>query len=124
MRAFTDNFAINDTPLLVPDAGVQFQYVDVEGASSGRDQAGFLHRNVVRSKVPSWTFSYSHLTEEEKNYMESLFGDADSFLFTHPSRTDATVTEQTQCYRSRYGISWQNAISGLWRNYSFTVSAL
>ena len=56
--------------------------------------------------------------------MESLFGDADSFLFTHPSRESADALEQTRCYRSRYEISWKSAVTGLWSGYGFTVIAL
>lgn len=124
MRAFTDAFLIENKPLLVPDEGVQVSYEDIDGAAAGRDQAGYMHRAMVRCKVPSWTFTYSHITEEEKNYMESLFGETDSFLFTHPCRTDASALEQTRCYRSKYGIAWKSAVTGLWSGYSFTVIAL
>lgn len=124
MRALTDQFAVNGRPMLAPDAGVQVRYEDIDGAAAGRDQAGVMHRALVRSKVPSWNFTYSHITEEEKAYMESLFGEADSFLFTHPSRLDARQPEQTRCYRSRYEISWKSAVTGLWNGYGFTVIAL
>jgi hypothetical protein len=55
--------------------------------------------------------------------MEGLFGQEATFQFTHPSRLDAAVAEQTQCYRSKYTISWKSAKSGLWSNYGFTVIA-
>ena len=100
------------------------RYEDIDGPAAGRDQAGVMHRVMVRSKVPSWSFTYNHITEAEKAYMESLFGDADSFLFTHPSRESADALEQTRCYRSRYEISWKSAVTGLWSGYGFTVIAL
>lgn len=123
MRPITELFAVEGKGMLTPDEGVQMQFEDIDGASAGRDQKGFLHRAVVRRKVPSWTFTYNHLTDEERAYMENLFGDADTFSFTHPDRIDGTPA-QTQCYRSRYGISWKSAVTGLWSGYSFTVIAL
>lgn len=121
MRAKTERFQINGVPMLAPDAEVAVSYEDLDAADSGRDESGFMHRIVVRYKVGSWKFEYAHLTEEEKQYMESLFPDAGSFQFTHPSRQNAAVAEQTLCYRSKYGISWKNARTGLWSGYSFSI---
>ena len=121
MRAKSDLFTINGKPMLVPDEDVAVNYEDLDSSDSGRDESGVMHRVVVRYKVASWKFSYSHLTEEEKRYMESLFPEAATFTFGHPSRTDAAVLEETQCYRSKYGISWKNAKRGLWSGYSFSV---
>lgn len=121
MRATSDFFQVNGKPLLVPDEEVGFNYEDLDDASSGRDESGVMHRMVVRFKVGSWSFSYSHLTEEEKAYMEGLFGESATFQFTHPSRLDTSVLETTTCYRSKYGISWKNARTGLWSGYSFNI---
>ena len=123
MRKTSEIFTVNGKPMLIPDAEVAVNYEDLDSAESGRDESGFMHRLVVRSKVPSWEFSYSHLTEAEKNYMESLFGDAPTFSFTHPSRLDSTLSQTTQCYRSKYTISWKNARTGLWSNYGFRIIA-
>lgn len=121
MRPTTDLFTVNGRPMLVPDSQVSVSYEDLDSADAGRDEAGYMHRILVRSKIPSWSFSYSHLTEAEKQYMEGLFGEAATFRFGHPSRLDAAQTEFTQCYRSKYGISWQNARTGLWAGYSFQI---
>ena len=121
MRATTDLFTINGKPVLVPDQEVTVSYEDLDAADSGRDESGFMHRFVVRHKVASWGFAYSHLTEEEKQYMESLFPMAPSFTFLHPSRQDASISEQTLCYRSKYDISWKNAKTGLWSGYNFSI---
>lgn len=123
MRSVTEFFKINGQPMLAPDEDVSVSYEDIDGADAGRDQAGFMHRSMLRSKVPSWNFTYSGLTEEEKRYMEGLFGDEATFILTHPSRQDAAVLAETQCYRSKYTICWKNAKSGLWSNYGFTVIA-
>lgn len=123
MRPTTEFFKINGKPLLVPDAEVSVRYEDLDASDSGRDESGWLHRSVVRYKVPSWEFSYAHLTEEEKRYMERLFPEAPSFIFTHPDRVDTSQRAETECYRSQYGISWRNARTGLWRGYSFRIIA-
>ena len=121
MRAKTEFFQINGAAMLAPDARVEVSYQDLDASDAGRDESGFMHRIVVRHKVASWKFQYSHLTEEERRYMENLFGEEDTFLFTHPDRLDASKRVQTRCYRSQYGISWQNAKTGLWSGYSFSV---
>lgn len=121
MRATTDIFQINGLPILVPDTEVEVSYEDLDAADSGRDESGYMHRTMVRCKVASWKFSYSHLTEEEKQYMEALFASAATFRFTHPSRVDASIPETTKCYRSKYGICWKNARTGLWGGYSFNI---
>jgi hypothetical protein len=105
----------------VPDGEVSVSYEDLDDADSGRDESGVMHRIPVRYKVGSWNFTYSHLTEEEKQYMENIFPDSADFAFTHPSRQDAAVAVTERAYRSKYGISWKNARTGLWSNYGFTV---
>ena len=121
MREKTDLFQVNGKPLLVPDAQVGMSYEDLDSADSGRDESGVMHRIPVRYKVASWSFSYDHLTEEERQYMESIFPNSPDFSFTHPSRQDASVPEVSRAYRSKCSISWQNARTGLWSNYGFSV---
>ena len=121
MRAMTEYFQINGAPMLVPDAEVAMSFEDLDAADAGRDESGFMHRIMMRHKVGSWNFTYGHLTEEERQYMENLFPETDTFLFRHPSVRDAEAAEETVCYRSKYGISWRNARTGLWSNYSFTI---
>ncbi len=123
MRAVTELFTINGRPMLVPDMQVQVSYEDLDSSESGRDEQGFMHRSVLRNKVPSWKFTYQHLTEEEKQYMEGLFGQTATFLFGHPDRLDATQQQISTCYRSKYTISWQNARTGLWNGYGFSIIA-
>ncbi len=123
MRSTTELFQINGVPFLVPDSQVQASYEDLDSADSGRDESGVMHRIPVRYKVGSWEFSYDHLTEAEKNYMESLFPDAADFQFTHPDRLDAGRSVTVRAYRSKYSLSWKNARTGLWSKYGFTIIA-
>ena len=117
----TELFKINGKPMFAPDADVDFSYEDLDDADSGRDESGYMHRIVVRYKVMSGSFVFSHISEEDMRYMESLFPDAPDFDFTRPSRLDSSVSVTTRCYRSRYGISWHDARTGLWRNYKFNI---
>ena len=121
MRNTTDLFLINGKPILAPDEKVAVSYEDLDDGNSGRDEAGFMHRQVLRYKVPAWSFSYSYLTEQERQYMESLFPKAPTFTFTFPSDRDAALPQEMTCYRSKYGISWKSARSGLWMGYSFQI---
>lgn len=121
MRATTDLFLINGKPILVPNEDVDFKYEDLDDSASGRDENGIMHRVVARYKVGSWSFSYDHMTEEEKNYMEGLFEQTPTFQFTHPARLDSSVLETTTCYRSKYSLSWRNARTGLWSGYGFSI---
>lgn len=116
----TNLFTINGKPMFGPDADIEVQYADVDASDSGRDESGFMHRIVARYKLGTWSFHYSFISEEEKNYMESLFPDEPDFEFGHPSRLDASVQEVTTCYRSNYGIAWRGKNGG-WKNYKFNI---
>ena len=121
MRGTTDLFLINGVPMLVPDSEVAVSHEDLDSSDSGRDESGVMHRIPVRYKVGSWSFTYSYLTEQEKQYMENLFPDGADFAFTHPDRRDASVSVTSRAYRSKYAISWKNAKTGLWNNYGFHI---
>lgn len=121
MRGTTELFKINGRPMLVPDEEVTVSYEDLDDGDSGRDESGVMHRIPVRYKVGSWGFSYAHLTEAERQYMESLFPDTAEFTFSHPDRLDSTKQVTCTAYRSKYSISWKNARTGLWSNYSFQI---
>lgn len=123
MRETTDLFLINGKPMLAPDEKMQLSFEDLDDSTSGRDEMGFMHRAVLRYKVPVFQFSYSHLTEEERQYMEGLFPDEPTFSFTFPSRQDAKVPQVRTCYRSKYAISWKSARTGLWMGYGFQIIA-
>lgn len=117
----TSLFLIDGKEMLTPDENIGFSFEDLDSADSGRDESGIMHRIVVRYKVGSWSFDFSYLTDEELQYIESLFGNKPDFMFTHPSRTVPGASETTRCYRSKYSISWYNARRRLWRNYKFNI---
>lgn len=121
MKSLATFFRINGKPMFAADADVSVSYSDLDASESGRDEGGYMHRIVIRYKVGTWSFSYAEITEEEKQYMESLFPDKPDFEFTHPDRLDSCKLVTTRCYRSNYGISWHNAITGEYKNYKFNI---
>ena len=114
-------FLINGKQMIQPDEEPTFSFEDLDSSDSGRDESGVMHRFTIRSKVGSWSFSYGHLTESEKKYMEEIFGDESTFNFTRPDRVDSSKKVTTECYRSKYSISWKNARTGIWKNYKFNI---
>lgn len=120
-KALTDLFKINGKPMFAPDADIDFSYEDLDSEDTGRDEIGYMHRIVVRYKVMSGSFEFSHISESDMRYMESLFPDEPDFEFTRPSRLNSDIPVTTRCYRSKYGISWRNAKTGQWRNYKFNI---
>ena len=81
MRSFDEVFLVDGSPILTPDEGVELRFQDLDAASAGRDEGGFMHRFVVRSRVRSWSFTYSLLTGEELAYLRSLFAGKATFRF-------------------------------------------
>lgn len=117
----TDLFKINGQPLIPPDEDVAMSYEDLDSSDSGRDESGVMHRVVVRYKVGTWSFEYSHITQEEYAYMLSVLPNAGSFTFTHPSRADCAKTETCKAYCSKYSIVWHSARTKDYRNFKFNI---
>ena len=117
MRARYYDLLIDGRPILAPDGDVQLECTDLDGAESGRDESGCLHRVVLRRQVKSWQLRYSVLTAQEYRYMESLFARKDTVTVDYrdwegrPARCEA--------YRSKHSITLHNAKTGICRNYNF-----
>jgi hypothetical protein len=121
MRKLTDLFLIDGRPMLAPDEDMEVSMEDIDAADSGRDESAVMHRIVVRRGVGKWTFSYSHLTQQEYAYMESLFAGKATFRFTYPDCAAGGQAKTIAAYRSKHGILWQSAATGQFRNYGFSV---
>lgn len=114
-------YKIDGMALPAPDADPEFTFTDLDASDSGRDESGVMHRIVVREKVGTWSFCYSHLTDADYRYIVGLFAGKATFAFTHPKPGSSTETEVSTCYCSNYGISWHNARTGTWRNLKFNI---
>lgn len=114
-------YLIEGKPLPLPDQGVEMSFEDLDHADAGRDESGFMHRMVVRYKVGSWNFSYSHLTQKTYAQILQLLPRSGSFTFSYPDPVNPDQYKQTQAYLSRYGIVWQDAATGLYRNLKFSI---
>ena len=116
---FFEEYMINGSPVLVPDADVEVTMTDLDAGSAGRDESGFMHRIRVRKRVKTWAFQYFALPREQWQYMENLLSQSATFSFTYP---DFDGTQKTcTAYCSNTGLTYQNARLGLYRNYKFTV---
>ena len=120
-RVLTDLYQINGKSMLAPDNEQSYSFEDIDASDAGRTEDGVMHRSPVRYKVGKWSFSYSSITEEEKQYMESLFPDEPTFEFTHPDRIDSSKLVISTCYRSKYSINWFSSKDGVWKKYSFNI---
>ena len=117
----TELYQIDGKSLLAPDAGVEMSFEDLDAAESGRDESGFMHRIVARSKVGVWNFNYSHLTGAEYAYLLSILPTGGNFAFIYPDPCDSSKPKQTTAYLSKYGVVWQNASTGEYRNLKFSI---
>ena len=117
----TELFKIDGLPMFAPDADIEPSYADLDSADSGRDEAGYMHREVVRDKVATWPITYSLLTDAEYAYTVNLFAGKNTFEFTHPRPGCSSETETTICYCSKYSIAWHSAKNGLWHNLKFNI---
>lgn len=112
---------IDGLPMVPPDAGANVSFEDLDSSDSGRDEAGVMHRMVIRHSVGKWEFTYSNISVEEYAYMENLFREKSEFQFTFPDLV--TFQERTvTAYRSSHGVSWQNIATGMICNYKFNIT--
>lgn len=121
MRKEVTFYQIDGQPMLAPDTEPEFTFTDLDSSDSGRDESGVMHRIVVREKVGTWSFAYSHLTDEQYAYLVGLFAGKSQFSFTHPRPGSSTETETSTCYCSNYSIAWRNARRGTWSNLKFNI---
>ena len=110
---------IDGKPVLIPDQDMVMEYTDLDSPETGRDDAGYMHRIVLRQNVRKFQLSYSALTREEYRYLESLFAGKPEFTVTY---RDHDGEKQTfRAYRSGHSITVQNTRTGLYKNYKLTL---
>ena len=117
----TELYCIDGKALVAPDADVEMSFEDLDSAQSGRDESGYMHRIVVRSKVGVWNFSYSHLTGAQYRYLLSVLPRGGSFRFTYPDPENPGARKHTTAYLSKYGVVWHSARTDTYRNMQFSI---
>lgn len=117
-RPLCEEFLIDGTPMLTPDADVTVTVTDLEG-DSGTDESGVYHRCVIRHGVRNWGFSFAVLTKEEYAYIENLFRGKVNFEFTCPGIDG----EPYKCvaYRTESSASYYSQRLGLYKELAFTI---
>lgn len=119
--SLTQLYLLDGKPMVAPDQDVEMSFEDLDGAQSGRDQSGYMHRILVRRKVGVWTFSYSHLTGAQYRYLLSILPTGGSFTFTYPDPQTPGNSKKTTAYLSKYGVVWHSAKTDTYRNMQFSV---
>ena len=114
-------YLIDGKPMPLPDVEVGMSFEDLDRAEAGRDEAGFMHRLVARYKVGCWNFTYSYLDGQTYRQILELLPKSGSFVFSYPDPMDPEQYKHTVAYLSQYGISWQDAATGLYRNLKFSI---
>ena len=110
---------IDGKPILVPDQDVTLEYTDLDSPETGRDDAGIMHRIVLRHNLRKFQLRYSALTREQYRYLESLFAGKPEFTVTY--RDHDGSAQEFRAYRSGHSITLHNARTGLYKNYALTL---
>lgn len=118
-RKLTELFLIDGTPMLDPDAGVEFEYNDMLSSDSGTDEGGFTHNIVLRSEVKTWKFVYSWLTAEEHAYIRALLRGKHDFSFTFKDETGQMQTVKAYCSQKR--AAYWSARRGIYKDMQFDI---
>ena len=121
MNTLTELYQIDGKSMIAPDENMELSFEDIDAADAGRDESGVMHRVMVRRKVGKWSFHYTHLSQEEFAYLESILPQDGTFTFTHPGLSDCTVTEECTAYLSGYSLLWRGVQSKTYRDLKFNI---
>ena len=118
---FFNDYKIDGSPIIAPDAEVSIEWNDLDADSSGRDESGVMHRKVLRHRVPKWGLSYSVLTKEELVYMRGLFAGKATFAFSYVD--ESGKSQSCEAYCSNDSVTWYDARNGVYKNYKINIIA-
>lgn len=119
-RKLTEEFLIDGTPMLMPDAGVVLDFSDLISPDSGLDEMGYAHHIVLREDVKTWRFVYSWLTAEEYTYIRSLLRGKHNFPFTFKDEDGKSQTVTAHCMQK--SVSYWSARRGLYKDLQFEIT--
>ena len=78
---YSEIYFMDDAPLIAPNDGVRQRLEQVSSPESGRDEAGFYHSRLLRADVQVWELGYKDLTRQAYDYLLTLAGKKESFVF-------------------------------------------
>lgn len=119
MREKYYDLRIDEQPILIPDQDVELEYSDLDSSETGRDEAGIMHRIVLRHGVRKIMLTYETLTREEYRYLRSLFDGKADFQVTYRDH-DGTIAT-FRAYNSGHSITVRNARTGLYKNHKISI---
>lgn len=119
MRIKDNRFLIDGQPIPVPDEGVELELTDLDSGDSGRDEAGYMHRIVLRRRVRTWGLRYGSLSREDHAYLLDLLADKDTFTLTWEDETGAL--RQSKCYCAAIQAALYNRLTGLYKNVKLSI---
>lgn len=118
-REFCYEYLVDGEPLLAPDMNVNITENDLDASDSGRDEAGFMHRIIIRSGVKTWEFVYAVLDAEDYTYIQSLFKGKAQFVFSYRNPDGSVST--TNAYSSKRSITLRDYTTGEYKNLKFNI---
>lgn len=118
-RDYCNEYMVDGQPLLAPDMNVNISENDLDSSDSGRDEAGYMHRIVIRPGVKTWEFVYTVLDAEDYIYIQSLFTGKADFEFTYRAPDGSLVS--TRAYSAKRSIVLRNYATGDYKNLKFNI---
>lgn len=119
MREKYFDLLIDGEPILVPDADVEMEYSDLDSPETGRDEAGIMHRIVLRQDVRKFILTYDTLTREEYRYLRSLLAGKSEFTVTYRDH-DGQIA-RFRAYSAGHSITVRNARTGLYKHHKLSI---
>lgn len=110
---------IDGVDVPTPNADVVCSESDLDGEGSGRDELGFMHRIVIRSRVKKWSFRYSAINEEKYNAIKEIFKGKSDFLLEFFENGEKV--EETRAYCSGIQYSIHNIVNKIYKGVSFDL---
>lgn len=117
-RDYCYEYLVDGQPLLSPDTNVNITENDLDSSDSGRDEAGYMHRMMIRSAIKTFEFVYAVLDAQDYAYVQSLFNGKTDFEFTYQT-SEGPVT--TKAYSSKRSITLRNYVTGEYKNLKFNI---
>lgn len=100
---------IDGNPIVTPDNNMEMHRENLYAEDTGRDESDVMHLIPIRKRVGTWSLYYSHLNEEEYDYMTELL-ERDSFEFSIRGK-------KYRAYCSNDSVNLYNAKTGEYRDF-------